>query len=52
MDVEIESRSILSSDRLHPLFSLDNLLLLVFTCGVMWVGCTYQKLMAMIYCTE
>ena len=38
--------------QLYPVVSVDNLLLLGFTCFVMWVGCTYQKLMCMVYCTE
>lgn len=27
--------------QLYPIVSLDNILLLLFTVGVMWVGCTY-----------
>ena len=36
----------------HAILSLDNVLLFLFTCMVMYVGCTYQKLMNLVYSTE
>lgn len=38
--------------RLYPVIGFDNLLLFLYTCFVMWFGCTYQKLSCMMYCTE
>ena len=37
---------------LHPLISRENAELVIFTCFVMWVGCTYQKFMFLVYSTE
>ena len=41
-----------SQESLYPLLSVDNLLVLLYTCFVIWFGCTYQKLMNTIYSTE
>lgn len=37
---------------LHPVISWENLQLLLFTCFIIWVNCTYQKLMMRVYSTE
>ena len=43
---------ILDGPTLYPVFSWENLHLLLWVCFVMWFNCSYPKLMDMVYDTE
>ena len=38
--------------QLYPIVSVDNFMLLLFACGMILLGSTYQKLMISVYSTE